>query len=252
MRAILLASATATSILGLRASIRASHDPGGAPRRTAQRTTLIAPVINNRLTSRWPIFDILPSRGLPPVECCRGTRPSQAEKSRPRRKLSIGGAKAWIADAQTGPTPGMLISRLASSSSYALVRSRLSNSCIFSFRPAICASRTTPSSRTASGNPEPGLATADANRATWESMLLMWARSLTPVAPCSLPPALGCRRLWRLGYRRTTWTAGAGLGAATVVGSLVAGLLGPIAIAAWALVISLPAWIAGWWLARRA
>ena len=88
--------------------------------------------------------------------------------------------------------------------------------------------------------------------ATWESMLLMWARSLTPVAPCSLPPALGCRRLWRLGYRRTTWTAGAGLGAATVVGSLVAGLLGPIAIAAWALVISLPAWIAGWWLARRA
>ena len=44
--------------------------------------------------SRWPIFDILPSRGLPPVVCCRGTRPSQAEKSRPRRKLSIGGAKA--------------------------------------------------------------------------------------------------------------------------------------------------------------
>ena len=77
--------------------------------------------------------------------------------------------------------------------------------------------------------------------AAWESMLLLWARS----------PALGCRRLWRLGYRRTTWTAGAGLGAATVAGSLVAGLLGPIAIAAWALVISLPAWIAGWRLARR-
>ena len=69
--------------------------------------------------------------------------------------------------------------------------------------------------------------------ATWESMLLMWTRSLTPVAPL-------------------TWTAGAGLGAATVAGSLVAGLLGPIAIAAWALVISLPAWIAGWWLTRRA
>ncbi len=43
----------------------------------------IAPVINSRLTSRWPIFDILPSRGLPPVEFCRGTSPSQAEKSRP-------------------------------------------------------------------------------------------------------------------------------------------------------------------------
>ena len=88
--------------------------------------------------------------------------------------------------------------------------------------------------------------------ATWESMLLMWAMSLTPVAPCGLPPALGCRRLWRLGYRRSTWTAGAGLDAATVVGSLVAGLLGPVAIFMCALVISLPAWIAGWWLARRA
>ena len=52
--------------------------------------------------------------------------------------------------------------------------------------------------------------------ATWESMLLMWARSLTPVAPCGLPLALCCRRT------------------------------------AWAVAISLPARIAGWWLARRA
>ena len=37
--------------------------------------------------------------------CCRGTRPSQAEKSRPRRKLSIGGAKACSAIAVTGPIP---------------------------------------------------------------------------------------------------------------------------------------------------
>ncbi len=117
MRAILLASATATSILGLRASIRASQELGSAPRRSAQRTTVIAPMINSRLMSRWPIFDILPSRVLPPVEFCRGTRPSQVEKSRPLRKLAIGGAKASIADAQIGPIPGMLISRLASSSS---------------------------------------------------------------------------------------------------------------------------------------
>ena len=32
--------------------------------------------------------------------------PSQAEKSRPRAKLSAGGASAIIADAQIGPTPG--------------------------------------------------------------------------------------------------------------------------------------------------
>ena len=78
MRAILLANATATSILGLRASILACQGSVVTPRRAAQRTTVMAPVINSRLRSRWPIFDVLPSLGLPPVVCCRGTRPSQA------------------------------------------------------------------------------------------------------------------------------------------------------------------------------
>ena len=116
MRAIRLASATATSILGLRASILASQGSFVAPRRAAQLTTAMAPVINSRRRSRWPIFDILPSLGLPPVVCCRGTSPSQAAKSRPRRKLSIGGAKAWIAIAVIGPMPGIVMSRAASSS----------------------------------------------------------------------------------------------------------------------------------------
>ena len=86
--------------------------------------------------------------------------------------------------------------------------------------------------------------------ATWMSML-MSAGSLAPVAPCGLPLALGCRRLWRLGYRRTAWTAGVGLGAVTVAASLVAGLLGPIAIALYAVTLSLPVWAASWWLKRR-
>ena len=66
-----------------------------------------------------------------------------------------------------------------------------------------------------------------------------------------LPLALGCRRLWRLGYRQSAWAAGIVLGALTVASSLVAGLLGPIAIAIYAAVISLPVWTAWWWLARR-
>ena len=86
---------------------------------------------------------------------------------------------------------------------------------------------------------------------TWESMLLMWAGSLVAVAPCGLPLALACRRLWRLGYRSTAWTAGIVLGAVTVAASLVAGLLGPIAIAVYAVISSLPVWAAGWWLNRR-
>ena len=84
----------------------------------------------------------------------------------------------------------------------------------------------------------------------WMSMP-MAAWSLLPVAPCGLPLALGCRRLWRLGYRRDAWTAGVILGAVTVAASLVAGLLGPIAIALYAVVLSLPVWAASWWLARR-
>ena len=94
MRAIRLASATATSMRGLRISILASHGSFVRPRRAAQRTTAMAPVIKSRLRSRWPIFDIRPSCGLPPVVCWRGTKPSQAAKSRSRWKVSIGGAKA--------------------------------------------------------------------------------------------------------------------------------------------------------------
>ena len=85
----------------------------------------------------------------------------------------------------------------------------------------------------------------------WPAVLTA-AGSLLPVAPCGLPLALGCRRLWRLRYRRTAWTAGIGLGVATVAASLVAGLLGPVAIAIYAIVLSLPVWGAWWWLVRRA
>ena len=110
-RAILLASAIATSIFGLRASMRCSQLPSGAPFRTAARTTAIAPVISSRRMSRCPIFEMLPRTCLPPVECCRGTSPTHAAKSRPRLKTSIGGAKVSIARAVIGPTPGIVCRR---------------------------------------------------------------------------------------------------------------------------------------------
>ena len=93
-------------------------------------------------------------------------------------------------------------------------------------------------------------ATASAGPGMWPVTLLMSAGSLVFVAPCGLPLALGCRRLWRLGYRRAAWMAGIGLGAVTVAASLVAGLLGPLAIAVYAAVLSLPVWVAWLWLAR--
>ena len=75
--------------------------------------------------------------------------------------------------------------------------------------------------------------------------------SLAIAAPCGLPLALGCRRLWRLGYRRAAWAAGIGLGALTTVAMVVAGLLGPVAITVSAAVLSLPVWIAWLWLVRH-
>ena len=86
MRAILLARATVTSIFGLRASICASHDPSGAPRRLACRTTALAPMISRRRIVRSPRFETAPSFCLPPVDFCSGVSPSQAAKSRPARK----------------------------------------------------------------------------------------------------------------------------------------------------------------------
>ena len=80
---------------------------------------------------------------------------------------------------------------------------------------------------------------------------LAMAGSLLPVAACGLPLALGCRRLWRLGYRRAAGAAGIVLGALTVAATLVAGLLGPVAIALYAVVPSVPVWLAWWWLVRR-
>ena len=83
------------------------------------------------------------------------------------------------------------------------------------------------------------------------TMLPMLAATLVLVAPCGLPLALGCRRVWRLGYRRGAGWAWIELGAVTVAASVVAGLLGPVAIAVYAIALSLPVWAAWWWLAHR-
>jgi hypothetical protein len=84
---ILLASAIATSLRGLRASMRSCQVPSGAPFRQAQRTMVIAPMIRSRRMSRCPIFEIRPRTCLPPVEWCRGASPSRAAKSRPLQGL---------------------------------------------------------------------------------------------------------------------------------------------------------------------
>ena len=67
--------------------------------------------------------------------------------------------------------------------------------------------------------------------------------SLIPVAPCGLPLAFAWRRIQRSGHPEAAWAAVAVLAPLTAFASLFAGLLGPIAIAAYAAVLSAPAWI---------
>src|SRR6476620_827389 len=58
---------------------------------------------------------MLPSLSLPPLELCFGTRPIQAEKSRPDRKVFGSATLATRAVASAGPTPGISSSRLLAS-----------------------------------------------------------------------------------------------------------------------------------------
>ena len=83
------------------------------------------------------------------------------------------------------------------------------------------------------------------------ALLLAPLLSLVVVAPAGLPLALACRQLRRRGYVRTTWAGAAVLAPVTVAASLLAGLLGPLAIAICAVVLSLPVWIAIAVLRRR-
>ena len=61
---------------------------------------------------RLPRFEMLPRIERPPVLYCRGTRPSQAPKSRPRSKASPVPIAATTAVEISGPTPGTLIRRM--------------------------------------------------------------------------------------------------------------------------------------------
>ena len=82
---------------GLRSSILASQEPGAAPLCSAHLTTALAPMMRRRRKARFPIFDVRPSRRLPPVECWSGVNPTHAAKSRPRLNVEGGGASAAIA-----------------------------------------------------------------------------------------------------------------------------------------------------------
>src|SRR6516165_3252863 len=109
MRAVLLASATATTKLGRRWRSPITH---GSALVAFERSKLaLAPLIRSRRKYGLPRLDIPPRRCLPPVEFCRGTRPSQAANSRPLRKPLGSTTVAAMAVAMIGPMPGTLARR---------------------------------------------------------------------------------------------------------------------------------------------
>ena len=77
------------------------------------------------------------------------------------------------------------------------------------------------------------------------------AMSLLICAPLGLPLPLACRWLGRMGYPRAAWITMIVFGLLTVIVALLAGLLGPFAIAIGAVLLSLPVWIAAALLPRK-
>src|SRR5262252_8352945 len=106
---LLFASATATTSGGRRLRMPITH---GSALVAFERSKLaLAPLIRSRRKYWLPRLDIPPRRGLPPVEFCRGTRPSQAANSRPLRKPLGSTTVAAMAVAMIGPIPGTLVRR---------------------------------------------------------------------------------------------------------------------------------------------
>lgn len=73
--------------------------------------------------------------------------------------------------------------------------------------------------------------------------LLSALPSLLMTAPFGLPLALACRLIHGLQRPRAAWVSFAVLAPLTALASIVAGLLGPIGIAVYTTVLSLPAWL---------
>lgn len=110
IRATLLASATAASFFGLRASNPSSQAELDGRPGLATRITAVAPTTSSCRNLSLPALLIRPRRCLPPVDRSRGVRPNQAAKCRPLSKFAGFTDNAMVI-AVIGPTPGIAASR---------------------------------------------------------------------------------------------------------------------------------------------
>jgi hypothetical protein len=110
MWAFLLANAAAARFLPRRAMRAFSHRLRSSCFESTPRSVARAPWTNNFRRELSPRVLIPRSRGVPPVECSRGTNPSQAENWRPFVNGVASPIAVIRAVALTGPIPGMVYS----------------------------------------------------------------------------------------------------------------------------------------------
>ena len=91
---------------GVRVSRALSHAPRLDRSRAKHVYNTCAPWMKSRRRWTFPRLLIEPRVDLPPVENCRGTRPSQAAISRPRLNIRALPTAATVAVAMIGPIPG--------------------------------------------------------------------------------------------------------------------------------------------------
>jgi hypothetical protein len=125
-RAILFAMATLATRTGFLASSATSRGSAVSGLYLARRINDVAPITRSFLRYRSPILVICPRRSFPPLEFCEGVSPSQAANSRPERNCLGLATNATSAVAPTGPMPGIVDRRSATSSD--LCRARIERS----------------------------------------------------------------------------------------------------------------------------
>src|SRR5688572_32543507 len=109
MRASLLATATTALFQGILPSRLLAHtirpSLGSAAPRLRRVSSERAPCTRLARRYRLPRLVIGPRRTVWPLECCDGTRPSEAAKARPLANALASGTAAGMAVEITGPTP---------------------------------------------------------------------------------------------------------------------------------------------------
>ena len=137
VRAILLASATDTTLTGRLCSMVRIQSGTFKPR-LASLMIEVAPTIKSVRSCRFPRFDIAPSLSFPPLDRALGVSPVQAAKSRAVAKPRASKTDVRTVAAMRGPTPGMLIRRLASGSFLTATKISLSSFSMRVVSSSIC------------------------------------------------------------------------------------------------------------------